>query len=108
MDRARIVTGPDQGDASHVVTAAELHGDSVVLDIVSTVPPEHIEPGTVDGQPGRLELTDDLGTQYENAGGSGSGFDGVRRMAVKFRPAVPERATMLRVVLGTGTVVLML
>ena len=103
----RIVTGPDQGDAQAVIVAAELHPDQVVLDCVSFAP---LEPagGMVDGQPARLELLDDVGTEYTHAGGGGSGEDGVRRWAVKFRPAVPDEATYLRVVMPIGSVVLML
>lgn len=57
----RIVTGPDQGDAQAVITAAELHPDKVVLDCVSVATAEPAR-GMIDGQPGRLELLDDLGT----------------------------------------------
>jgi hypothetical protein len=103
----RIVTGPYQGDAQAVIVAAELHQDRVVLDCVSVVNPEPT-PGMVDGQPGRLELLDDVGTEYTSAGGGGSGDGAVRRLALAFRPAVPEEATYLRVVMPIGTVVLML
>lgn len=103
----RIVTGPDQGDAQAVITAAELHPDKVVLDCVSVAPDEPVR-GMVDGQPGRLELLDDLGTEYTITGGGGSGDGGVRRWAINFRPAVPDDATYLRVVMSIGTVVLML
>ena len=103
----RIVTGPDQGDAPAVVTAAELHPDRVVLDCVSVVSPEPA-PGMVDSQPARLELLDDLGTEYTPAGVGGSGDGDVRRYALTFRPAVPAEATYLRVVMPIGSVVLML
>jgi hypothetical protein len=55
----QIVTGPDQGDASAVILAAELQPDRLVLDIVSVIESEP-SPGMVDGQPGRLEVLDDL------------------------------------------------
>jgi hypothetical protein len=103
----RIVTGPDQGDAQAVITAAELHPDRVVLDCVSVVQ-EEPTPGMVDGQPARLELLDDLGTEYRPAGGGGNGDGDVRRWALIFRPGVPDGATYLRVVMPIGTVVLML
>jgi hypothetical protein len=103
----RVVTGPDQGDAQAVITAAELHPDRVVLNCVSVATDEPVR-GMVDGQPGRLELLDDLGTEYTITGGGGTGEDGVRRWAVNFRPAVPADATYLRVVMSVGTVVLML
>lgn len=104
----RIVTGPDQGDASVVIMAAELQPDKVVIDIVSVIEPEP-SPGVVDGQPGRLEVLDDLGTEYTIAGGGGGSGDGnVRRVALDFRPAVPEEATYIRVVTGVGSVILML
>jgi hypothetical protein len=103
----RIVTAPDQGDAQAVIVAAELHPDKVVLDNVSLVQPEPL-PGLVDDQPARLELLDDLGTEYAMVGGGGSGDGVVRRGEMNFRPAVPEGATYLRVVMPIGTVVLML
>jgi hypothetical protein len=90
-----------------VVVAAELQLDKVVLDIVSVVEPEPA-PGLVDGQPGRLELIDDVGTEYSIGGSGGSGDGRVRRYAFDPRPAVPEQATYLRVVTGVGSVVLML
>jgi hypothetical protein len=74
----RIVTGPDQGDAQAVIAAAELHPDKVVLDCVSVATDEPMH-GMVDGQPARLELLDDLGTEYTITGGGGGGSDGVRR-----------------------------
>ena len=105
--KVRIVTGPDQGDAQAVITAAELHPDKVVLDCVSVVDPRPA-PGMVDSQPARLELLDDVGTEYVSDGGGGSGDGTVRRLALTFRPAVPEAATYLRVVMPIGTVVFML
>ena len=103
----RIITGPDQGDAQAVIAAAELHPDKVVLDCLSVVDSEPTR-GMVDSQPARLELLDDLGTEYTPAGGGGSGDGCVRRLALTFRPAVPKDATYLRVVMPIGTVVLML
>jgi hypothetical protein len=104
----RIVTGPDQGDAPLVFTAVELHPDWVVLSYISLVPRGEIARGMVDGQPARFELTDDLGTEYEVHGGTGGGEGDVRRMDVKFLPAVPSEATYLRVLTSVGTVVFML
>ncbi|MBS1892291.1 MAG: hypothetical protein JST59_13425 [Actinobacteria bacterium] len=103
----RIVVGPDQGDARAVIAAAEIHDDRVVLDCLSVVEPEPT-PGMTDSQPARLELHDDVGTEYTPDGGGGSGDETVRRFALTFRPAVPNEATYLRVVMPIGTVVFML
>lgn len=108
MNRARIITGPDQGDAHLVITAAELHPDCVVLNYISQVGRGELAKGMVDGQPARFELVDDLGTEYEVIGGGGGGEGDVRRMEVKLQPAVPCEARWLRVIMGIGTVVFML
>lgn len=103
----RIVVGPDQGDAQAVIAAAEIHHDHVVLNCLSVVEPEPTL-GMTDSQPARLELHDDIGTEYRADGGGGSGDGTVRRFALTFRPTVPSEATYLRVVMPIGTVVFML
>lgn len=108
MPDVRVVTGPDQGDARLVITAAELHPEWVVLNYISLVTAGEIARGMVDGEPTRFDLTDDLGTEYKAHGASGGGEGDVRRMDVKFLPAVPSEATYLRVTMGIGTVVFML
>ena len=106
MNRIRIVTAPDQGDAGVVITAAELHPEWLVLNYISQVPQDELARGLVDGQPKRLDVTDDLGTEYEINGGSGGGEGAIRRMDVKLVPAVPSEAKYLRVMLATGVVII--
>jgi hypothetical protein len=69
----RIITGPDQGSAP-VIAAAELHPDKVVLDCLGVVDPEPTR-GMIDSQRARLELLDDLGTEYTPAGAEEAATD---------------------------------
>jgi hypothetical protein len=101
----RIVVGPEQGDVPLVFTAVELHPEWVVLHCISTTPQDELAMGLVDGKPARFELTDDLGTEYVNEGGSGGGEGDVRRMDLKFFPSAPIKAKYLRVTTGLGTVI---
>ena len=105
MKRVRIVTGPDQGNAAIVITAAELHPDCLVLNYISQVERQELRSGLVDGKPKRFDVTDDLGTEYERVGAGGGGEGDLRRMDLKYSPAVPSNATSLRVTMGIGTVV---
>ncbi|HEX6689394.1 MAG TPA: hypothetical protein VF085_12140 [Solirubrobacterales bacterium] len=100
----RIVTGPDQGAAAIVITAAELHVDCLVLNYISQASPEELERGPLDGMPKRFEVTDDLDTEYEIVGFGGSGEGELRRMEMKLQPAVPSDAKSLRISLGIGDV----
>jgi hypothetical protein len=108
VNRIRIVTAPNQGDAGVIITAAELHPEWLVLNYISRVPQDELARGLVDGQPKRFDVTDDLGTAYEINGGSGGGEATIRRMDVKLVPAVPSEAKSLRVTLATGVVVITL
>jgi hypothetical protein len=109
MDRVRIITGPDQTESAIVLTAAELHPDYLVLNYISQVDQGELQEGFVAGKPKRFDVTDDLGTTYEWIGGSGSGEgELLRRMEIKFQPAVPRGAKFLKVTTGLSVVVFQL
>lgn len=101
--------GPDQAESAVVLTAAELHPEYLVLNYISQVDQGELQDGFVGGKPKRFDVTDDFGTAYEwiDGGGGGEG-DLLRRMEIKFRPAVPKGAKLLKVTTGFGVIVFQL
>ena len=89
-----------------VIAATEIHDDRVVLNCLSVVEPEPAL-GMTDSQPARLELHDDVGTEYtpDGGGGAGTGRSGDSR-----RPSVrpSERGNLSAGRHADGTVVFML
>jgi hypothetical protein len=108
----RAVAAPPQPGAAMRILAVLLYGDGFAVDHTREgESPDLVEIGSADEyfdrdreQEPRIQVEDDLGTEYFESGGSSWGGMHVSRGTAGFAPAPPAEARVLRITTDSGTV----
>jgi hypothetical protein len=106
----RAVAAPPRPGAADRILAVLLFDDGFFVDHTFDKDPVEFDPDmsvqqfmAMDREP-RLEVDDDLGTEYFESGGGSSGGVRVSHAARGFAPAPPAGASVLRITTDSGTV----